>query len=169
MPRGSSRRSHRESASQTRILPGIAAPTREDATQGEEIRKGPKDVPETTRRKSSSAAPRGGISGRRGRGRRGGESRAQGDAAMWAPGGGSQPSKPRLLPHALLRLPSCCSSSFSLFFFLPSESFLVLGIEVRRWSRGSINWRVGDTTRSPLKLFQACPVFLILFFPRAQA
>jgi hypothetical protein len=88
---------------------------------------------------------------------------------MWAPGGGIPAEQARLLPRALLPLPCCCCSSFFLFFPLPSESFLVLRIEVRRWSRGSINWRVGDAPRRPLKLFQACPVFYIIFSPWPQA
>lgn len=96
-----------------------------------------------------------GVAGRRGP--------AQGDAAMWTPGGGSQPSKSdspssRSASAALLLLP--------FFSFFPSpESFLVLRIEVRRWSRSSINWRVGDTAPRRARFsFQTCLVFLILLF-----
>jgi hypothetical protein len=59
------------------------------------------------------------------------------------------PSQSALLPGALLLL---------LFLKKKSEPCLVLRIDVRRWRRESINWRVEDTPRS-LKLLKGVSFF----------
>ena len=116
MPAAPPRRSHRKNAIRARILLSIATRTRENAKHGEETRKNLKDAPQSTRR--SSAAPRGGISGRRGRRRRWWEGPAQPLKAP-PPCGPLAEDPSRASPPPSLRSASHCAAALSFLLFSP--------------------------------------------------
>lgn len=151
-------RSHRKNATRTRIRPGIATGTREKRKalrRNEEKSQG--RTAEHDEEEEERRSPR-----RHRRTSRVGEARLKATPPCGPLAGDPSRANPspssRSASAALLLLP------FFSFFSSP-ESFLVLRIEVRRWSRSSINWRVGDTAPRRARFsFQTCLVFLILFF-----
>ena len=127
MPAAPPRRSHRKNAIRTKILPGIASRTRENAKHGEgneEKSQGRTTEHEEEEQQQRRRSPRRHLGTSRppaslvgGPG-----STAQGAAAMWTPGGGSQSSK----SASFLALCFRCAAALSFFFPLQSPDCRVL-------------------------------------------